>query len=520
MSTEFQENKTVFISGLAPSIADSELFKKVTEFTDQKNVQNVHINVDQHNYDTFIGYINLTSHEAAKEVISKMNGLIFKDKKINMSWSIKDYKMRTENESNLFVKGIKRDVSQHELQEVFAQYGEILSVKLSSNEKNQSNGFGYVKFVDIESAEKAILAKEEIKAKIGDEKFDICKYVKQPTAARTNLYIANVDKNINEEQFVKYFETFGNIRLDSNGKKLYEYVFVEKYNKYRGYVNYADAVDAEKALTAPKANVLGEGELIVAYYKTKAERKREYKQMELERKNVYMGKYKEFNLYVNTKQPVANEQEVKEKLEGCGSIFSLKVKYYNHEPTGVVYVCFTDAESTQKAIEKCRGLGWDCNKLISRAERMQQNYQYQFSPSYMYPINYFQYLQLFPHIFRGQWDGKPKGMNQKPKGTKGQKRQDQKVSKQVEPKQAPVEPVVEQTKVVTDDMKNDLGDKLYDHILSMGYEEELTGRITGVLLDSLEYDQLKDKIDNNKTELNKIIEEVKQTLETMGAGNN
>ena len=160
MSTEFQDNKTVFVSGLAPSIGDAEFFKKVAEFTEAKNITNVHVNRDQHNYETFIGYINLDTHEAAKEVISKMNGLIFKDKKINMSWSIKDYKMRTENESNLYVKGINRDVSQHELQEVFSQYGDILSVKLSSNEKNQSNGFGYVKFVNVESAEKAIAVKE------------------------------------------------------------------------------------------------------------------------------------------------------------------------------------------------------------------------------------------------------------------------------------------------------------------------------------------------------------------------
>ena len=147
--SDFAENRTIFVNGLSSSVGESELFKLVDDVTDGKSVQNVHINRDQARYETSIAYINMTTHEAAKTVIAKLNGKIIQNKKINMSWSMKDYKMRTQNDANLFVKNIKRDVNQQKFQEIFAEYGEVLSAKLSTNEKNESNGFGYVKYIDV-----------------------------------------------------------------------------------------------------------------------------------------------------------------------------------------------------------------------------------------------------------------------------------------------------------------------------------------------------------------------------------
>ena len=59
---------------------------------------------------------------------------------------------------------------------------------------------------------------------------------------------------------------------------------------------------------------------------------------------------------------------------------------------------------------------------------------------------------------------------------------------------------------------NQLGDDIYDYIEGLGkYDEEETGRITGVLLESFEYAKLKEKL-NNKSELKKVVEEISETL--------
>lgn len=505
---EYQENKTIFVNGLPPQVGESELYKMVTEIAEGK-VVTVHINRDQNKYETSIAYINMISHEAAKEVINKMNGRIIHEKKINVAWSMKDYKLRTQNETNLVIKGIKKEITQQTIQEVFSHYGEVLSVKLSTNKKNESNGYCYCKFVEVEEVEKAIAAQEELKTKIGTESFVVERYVKQPPAANTNLYVGNIDKQITEEQFVKYFENFGEIRVDPTGKKLYDFVYVEKYDKYRGYVNFVNQECAEKALQAPKANVLGEGELVVAYYKKRADRHKEWKQQADEKKANINGKFKEFNLYINTKQPVISEEEVKAQLEDCGMIYSLKVKWTKAGQTGIAYVCFTDAESAQKATTKCKSIGWECNKLISKHEKVNQGFHYHQMPSYMYPINYFQYLSLVPHSFYKYAGGGRPNVSK----SNGQKKGGDRKRKEPQQVQKPVE---QPKKVeVTEEMKNDLGDKLYDYIFSMKYGEELTGRITGVLLESLEYEELKKKLEQEQEELKEIINEVKNTLETM-----
>ena len=64
----------------------------------------------------------------------------------------------------------------------------------------------------------------------------------------------------------------------------------------------------------------------------------------------------------------------------------------------------------------------------------------------------------------------------------------------------------------TEEELNQLGDDIYDYIDSLGkYDEEETGKITGVLLESYEYKVLKDKL-NNKVDLKKIVEGVNEQL--------
>ena len=65
----------------------------------------------------------------------------------------------------------------------------------------------------------------------------------------------------------------------------------------------------------------------------------------------------------------------------------------------------------------------------------------------------------------------------------------------------------------TEEEINQLGDDLYDYIESLGqYDEEEIGKITEVLLESINYTQLRAKLNNNRQELNRNIEEISNTL--------
>ncbi|EKE37514.1 hypothetical protein ENUP19_0259G0040 [Entamoeba nuttalli] len=506
---EYNENKTIFVNNLPTSVTETVLFAEV--FKDFPNqVSNVHINRDSR-FDTTIAYINMNSHEAALQAIKKLNGTLIEGKKVNMFWSLRDFKQRTQNETNLYVKYIKKSVTQQKLQEVFEKYGHTLSVKLSSNEKNESNGFGYVKYCTVEECQAAVDARDEIAKEIGDEGFLIAKFCKQPKNLKTNLYIGNIDKTVTEEQFLKYFETFGPIKCGADGKKFYRFLYDEKYEKNKGFVNYENTEDAQKAVTAPRHCVLGDSDILVTYYKTKKERKQEFKQHANEIKMNATGKYKEYNFHVKTDKAGITEGEIRDALQDCGGIYSIKIKYVNSEPTDVVYICFDNAQSAHQFIQKAQVLGWTANPFKTKQERSSANNYYNGTGIPGFPVNFLQYFQLFPSVFNTSMNRQPKPGNKQPRNVSAS--QNAKKKSKVDNNIKKQSKSIEKAPTVTEEMKNNLGDQLYDFILGIeDYDEEITGRITGVLLESIEYSELNNMLKNKIEELKSVIKEVHENL--------
>lgn len=65
--------------------------------------------------------------------------------------------------TNLFVGNFSWNLNEEDMREVFAPYGEIESVRLITDKfSGRSKGFGFVKFVNEEDAEKAL---EELNGK-------------------------------------------------------------------------------------------------------------------------------------------------------------------------------------------------------------------------------------------------------------------------------------------------------------------------------------------------------------------
>ncbi|ELP86374.1 polyadenylate-binding protein, cytoplasmic and nuclear, putative [Entamoeba invadens IP1] len=525
---DFDENKTVFVSGLTKNVTESLLYKEISaKFESQ--VASVHVSRNEH-YDTAIAYVNMNTHEAAKKAIETMNGALIDGKPVNMFWSLKDFKQRTETQTNLFVKNIKKTVSQKEMQDVFMTFGEIISVKLSVNENGASNGFGYVKYRTIEAALKAVENAAEIKAKIGEDNFIVAKFEKQTKNKKTNLYVSNIDKSVNEEQFVKYFETFGPLRKNPDNKFQVLFASKDEYPTAMGFVDFENEEDAQKALTAPKNNVLGQGEIKVVYYMSKKERKREYQLKNNEIMASIKGKYKEFNMYVKTSndsEHSTSDAEIRSAFADCGEIYSIRIKYFNKSPTDVAYVCFTSQEGYDKADKIGKELGWSVYKFKTRQERSSA---YQILNNY--PMNYAFFNQMMnfmsqnmqPYGLPGMYP--PQGQQQRQRINPGNTKKTRQQKSNNEPRSRPVpkkeeyqeepisKPVPKPQEQVTDEMKNDLGEALYSFIddLHMFSDEETVGRITGILLESVPYGQLKEMSDNAKDHLKEVVMEIEKSI--------
>ncbi|EDR22584.1 hypothetical protein EDI_299730 [Entamoeba dispar SAW760] len=124
-----------------------------------------------------------------------------------------------------------------------------------------------------------------------------------------------------------------------------------------------------------------------------------------------------------------------------------------------------------------------------------------------YPINFLNFFQMFnPNVIVPQH---PQNQNKEKDHRKKSTREESRKPKPIAEKQTKAE----KAPVVTEDMKNELGDQLYDYVLNLGtYDDDLTGRITGVLLESIEYADLKKKIDTKSPELIVIIKEIVENL--------
>ena len=64
---------------------------------------------------------------------------------------------------NIFIAGLNYNMNEAELGELFAEYGEVVSVKIiMDRETGRSKGYGFVEMADDEAGDKAIAALNEV----------------------------------------------------------------------------------------------------------------------------------------------------------------------------------------------------------------------------------------------------------------------------------------------------------------------------------------------------------------------
>ena len=128
-------------------------------------------------------------------------------------------------DQNIFVRRINKDTTPQQLEQHFARYGEVKSLKISLNPDHESRGYGFVCFQDPTSAESALQAGND------QELNQVIKY--QPRDKRefrkiyNNIYAKNFPENFTEEDVRTLFSQYGRIeslKYDRNEKGPYAFV--------------------------------------------------------------------------------------------------------------------------------------------------------------------------------------------------------------------------------------------------------------------------------------------------------
>ncbi|GAB5569164.1 polyadenylate-binding protein 1-like isoform X1 [Prionailurus iriomotensis] len=277
----------IFIKNLEDSIDNKALYDTFSTFG---NILSCKVVCDNHGSRGF-GFVHFETHEAAQQAIVTMNGMLLNDRKVFVG----HFKSRREREAelgarameftNIYVKNLHVDVDEQGLQDLFSQFGKMLSVKVMRDDSGHSRGFGFVNFEKHEEAQKGTggqglmgvvtkdarsLSAQAVTDMNGKEVRGRLLYVgraqkrverqnelkrrfeqmKQDRLTRyqgVNLYVKNLDDSIDDEKLRREFSPYGVI---TSAKQ-----------------------EATKAVTEMNGRIVGTKPLYVALAQRKEERK-------------------------------------------------------------------------------------------------------------------------------------------------------------------------------------------------------------------------------------------------------
>lgn len=258
---------------------------------------------------------------------------------------------------SLYVGDLHPDVTEAMLYEKFTTAGQVLSLRVCRDTRTkQSLGYGYVNFSQTQDAERAL----------DTMNFDILKgkpmrimWCQRDPALRKsgvgNVFIKNLDRNIDNKAMYDTFSAFGNIlsckvALDENG-----------YSKGYGFVHFESEEAASKAIEKVNGMLLNDKKVYVGKFIPRSEREKELGE-----------RAKQFtNIYVKSFGSNMQDEKFYDMFSKFGQITSSVVmRNIDGSSKGFGFVAFNDAKAAEKAVQEYNGKEIDGNMLYAgRAQK-------------------------------------------------------------------------------------------------------------------------------------------------------
>ncbi|KAL9053111.1 MAG: hypothetical protein Q9162_004975 [Coniocarpon cinnabarinum] len=180
------------------------------------------------------GFVHYDTSDAANNAIKHVNGMLLNEKKVYVGHHIpkKDrmskFEEMKQHFTNVYVKNIESSVTDDEFREMFEKFGEVTSASLARDEEGKSRGFGFVNFVSHEAAQDAVeqLHESDLKGQklyVGRaqkkhereeelrKQYETARAEKASKYQGVNLYVKNLDDEIDDDKLRELFENFGMI---------------------------------------------------------------------------------------------------------------------------------------------------------------------------------------------------------------------------------------------------------------------------------------------------------------------
>jgi len=155
----------VYVKNIDESVTQEEFQKHFEQFG---QITSAKLMYTDQSVKTRFGFVNYMTHEEAVKCVEKTNGTEFHGKTLYagraQSRTERAEELRKKREEsankyqgqNLYIKNIDDSVDEEKLRKAFAEFGTITSVKIMTNDKGVSKGFGFVCYSKREEAQAAL----------------------------------------------------------------------------------------------------------------------------------------------------------------------------------------------------------------------------------------------------------------------------------------------------------------------------------------------------------------------------
>eukprot|EP01118_Nematostelium_gracile_P011890 TRINITY_DN428_c0_g1_i1.p1 TRINITY_DN428_c0_g1~~TRINITY_DN428_c0_g1_i1.p1 ORF type:complete len:558 (+),score=184.08 TRINITY_DN428_c0_g1_i1:214-1887(+) len=274
----------IFIKNLDKKIDRKSLFDTFAQFG---HILSCKIELDEQNESKGYGYIQFQTQEAAERAVEKVNGKILAGKKVFVGAFVPRKDRIAENASkkftNVFVKNLDESADDESIKQMFTPYGVIKSAVVMKDDQGKSKCFAFINFEKPEDAEAAVAALHETEQNgkvvfVGraqkkseretelKQKFEQMKLEHMTKYQGINLYIKNLDDDIDDAKLRGIFDPFGTI---TSAKIMGD----KGVSKGFGFVCFSNPEEATKAVTEMNGKIVGSKPLYVALAQRKELRK-------------------------------------------------------------------------------------------------------------------------------------------------------------------------------------------------------------------------------------------------------
>ncbi|XP_056133576.1 polyadenylate-binding protein 1A-like [Lampris incognitus] len=267
---------TIFIKNLDKSIDNEALYDTFSAFG---NVLSCKVFCDENGSKGY-GFVHYETHGAAERATGKLNGMLLNDRKVfvgrfqSREERGAEHGARAREFTNVYIKNFGEDMDDEKLKEIFGKYEPALSIRVMTDDRGKSKGFGFVNFERHEDAQKAVddmngkeldgrqvyvgrAQKNEERQKELNCKLEQMKQDRKTKYQSVNVCVKNLDDGWDIERLCKEFSAFGTI---TRAKVMMK----GGQSKDFGFVCFSSPEDATKAVTEMNGHIVTTKPLDVA----------------------------------------------------------------------------------------------------------------------------------------------------------------------------------------------------------------------------------------------------------------